>query len=450
MVTGSPPTLRSRAMPVRSDISIKNAMKLDSYWLDTAPDFNEGADGPVEGRSDVVVIGGGFTGLSAALELALRGTSVTVLEAGRIAGQASGRNGGQCNTGVAQDFASLAASVGLEQARAFYRAYESAVQTVESIVTQHRIDCDFVRSGKLKLAAKPKHFDKLARTYDVLHREVDQDIELIEPARMRTEVGSDGFHGGLLQRNGAQMHMGKFGVGLAQAAARHGARIFQNAAVTQIRRIAGGGYEITSARGVVRADNVLVATGPSRQGPLQWFQQRMAPVGSFIVVTEPLSKGQLDALFPQRRNYVTSLNIGNYFRVTPDNRLLWGGRARFAMSDPRSDAKSGHVLQANLAKYFPELATTRVDYCWGGLVDITVDRLPRAGQHDGLYYSMGYSGHGVQMSTHMGRVMADVMSGSADANPWRALPWPPVPAHAARRWILPLVGVYYRLQDVLH
>jgi len=190
-------------------------MKLDSYWLDTAPEFRDGAQGPVEGHSDVVVIGGGFTGLSAALELATRSVSVTLLEAGRIAGQASGRNGGQCNTGVAQDFAALAASVGLEQARGFYRAYESAVQTVEAIVTQHRIDCDFVRCGKLKLAAKPKHFDKLARTYEVLHREVDQDIELIEPARTRSEVGSDAFHGGLLQRNGAQMHMGKFGVGLA-------------------------------------------------------------------------------------------------------------------------------------------------------------------------------------------------------------------------------------------
>ena len=130
-------------------------MKLDSYWLDTAPAFSEGAEGPVDGRANVVVIGGGFTGLSAALELATRGVSVTVLEAGRIASEASGRNGGQCNTGVAQDFASLAARVGLEQARGFYRAYESAVASVESIVTRHQIDCDLVRTGKLKLAAFP-------------------------------------------------------------------------------------------------------------------------------------------------------------------------------------------------------------------------------------------------------------------------------------------------------
>src|SRR5258708_442818 len=169
-------------------------MKLDSYWLDTAPVFSEGAEGPVDGRADVVVIGGGFTGLSAALELATRGVSVTVLEAGRIASEASGRNGGQCHTGVAQGFASRAERVGL-----------------------------------------------------------------------------------------------------AQAATRHGARIFEGAAVTQLKRIDGERYELTSARGVIRADQVLVATGPSRLGPLQWFQRRMAPVGSFIVVTEPLSKQQLDA-----------------------------------------------------------------------------------------------------------------------------------------------------------
>ncbi|HYS66867.1 MAG TPA: FAD-binding oxidoreductase [Paraburkholderia sp.] len=425
-------------------------MKLESYWLDTAPAFDGGAQGAVEGRADVVVIGGGFTGLSAALELATRGVSVTLLEAGRIAGQASGRNGGQCNTGVAQDFASLADTIGFERARDFYRAYESAVASVESIVTRHRIDCDFIRTGKLKLAAKPKHFDKLARTYELLRREVDPEVELIAAQQMRSEIGSDGFHGGLLQRNGVQMHMGKFGVGLAQAAARHGARIFENAAVTQLKRMQGESYEITSARGVIKADRVLVATGPSRQGPLQWFQKRMAPVGSFIVVTEPLPVPQLDELFPHRRSYVTSLNIGNYFRVTPDNRLLWGGRARFAMSDPRSDAKSGEVLRDGLAKYFPELAATRIDYCWGGLVDITVDRLPRAGRHEGLYYSMGYSGHGVQMSTHMGRVMADVMYGSDEANPWRTLQWPPVPGHAGRAWMLPLIGAYYRMQDILH
>jgi glycine/D-amino acid oxidase-like deaminating enzyme len=428
----------------------KDLMKLESYWLDTRPAFREGCEGPVEGRADVVVIGGGFTGLSAALELASRGVQVVVLEAGQIAGEASGRNGGQCNTGLAHDYASLAAKIGAPQAKAFYRAYESAVATVDSIVSTHGIDCDFVRTGKLKLAAKPQHFAGLQQTYEVLRREVDQNIELITPDRIRDEIGSDGFFGGLVQRNGAQMHMGKFGVGLAQAAVRNGARIFEHAAVTQMKQLDGQRYEITSDRGTIRADRVLVATGASQLGPFQWFRRRIAPVGSFIVVTEPLPTAQLDRLFPARRAYVTTRHIGNYFRVTPDNRLLFGGRARFAMSSPKSDGKSGEILRAGMAAYFPELANVRLDYCWGGLVDITADRLPRAGQHEGLFYSMGYSGHGVQMSVHMGRVMADVLYGSAAMNPWRELDWPAIPGHFGHAWFLPLVGAYYRVQDMLH
>lgn len=428
----------------------KDPMKFDSYWLDTRPAFRAGCEGPVEGRADVAVIGGGFTGLSAALALAQRGVSVVVLEAAQIAGEASGRNGGQCNTGVAQDYASLVARIGAEPARQFYRAYESAVRSVEAIVAEHAIDCDFRHAGKLKLAAKPKHFEGLAKTFDVLRREVDPDIELIEPSRIRDEIASDGFHGGLLQRNGVQMHMGKFGVGLAQAAVRAGARIYEQAAVTRLERIEGERHAITCTRGTLVADRVLVATGASQHGPFAWFRRRIAPVGSFIVVTEPLPDAQLNRLFPHRRAYVTSRQIGNYFRVTPDNRLLFGGRARFAMSSPRSDAKSGEILRAGMAGYFPELAHVRLDYCWGGLVDITADRLPRAGQHDGLYYSMGYSGHGVQMSVHMGRVMADVLYGAAASNPWRELDWPAMPGHFGHAWFLPFVGAYYRMQDFLH
>jgi glycine/D-amino acid oxidase-like deaminating enzyme len=425
-------------------------MKLDSYWLDTAPLFRDGQQGPVEGGADVVVIGGGFTGLSAALELGKRGIPVTVLEAGRVAGEASGRNGGQCNTGLAHDYAALAERIGADNARDFYRAYESAVATVASIVSEEQIDCDFFRGGKIKLAAKPQHFDKLARTYESLLRNVDSDVELIPPERIREEVGSDGFYGGLVQRNGAQMHMGKFGVGLAQAAARHGARIFEHTPVTGLKRLDGERYDVVTERGTIRAGRVLVATGASQIGPLQWFRRRIAPVGSFIVVTEPLSTAQLDELLPKRRAYVTTRNIGNYFRATADNRLLFGGRARFAMSNPRSDEKSGRILRAGLASYFPELADVRLDYCWGGLVDMTADRLPRAGQHEGLFYSMGYSGHGVQMSVHMGRVMADVMFGAATRNPWRKLEWPAIPGHFGHAWFLPLVGAYYRLQDILH
>lgn len=424
-------------------------MRSESYWLDTAPAFTGAQTGALPARVDVVVVGGGFTGLSAARALALKGASVAVLEAGRVVGEASGRNGGHCNTGVAQDYGSLVASLGAERARAYYRAYESAVQSVVTLVEEEGIACDLKRSGKLKLAAKPQHYDGLARTCELIRREVDAEVELLSAEQARAEVDSAEFHGGLLQRNGVQMHVGRFGVGLAEVAARHGALIYQQTTV-QGWKAEAGGYRVDTSRGSLQAGQVLMATGASQHGGLGWYRRRIVPVGSFIVATEVLPQALLDRLLPQQRSYVTSRMIGNYFRVTPDNRLLFGGRARFAMSGGSSDAKSGKILQAAMTQMFPQLAQVKIDYCWGGLVDMTSDRLPRAGQHGGVYHSMGYSGHGVQMSVHMGQVMAEVMDGKAEANPWGELSWPAIPGHFGKPWFLPLVGAYYRVQDYLH
>src|ERR1700730_17904866 len=168
-------------------------MKLDSYWLDTAPRFS-GVEGPVQGRVDVVIIGGGLTGLSAAVALARRNASVMVLEAGRIVGEASGRNGGQCNHGLPHDFSGLTQRFGLERARAFYRAYNAAVDTVERIVRDESIECDFQRRGRIKLAAKPAHFAQLVRAHDALLAHVDADVRLVTPECIRDEVGSDAFY----------------------------------------------------------------------------------------------------------------------------------------------------------------------------------------------------------------------------------------------------------------
>ena len=425
-------------------------MKLAPYWLDTAPAFAGGRRGDVDARADVVIIGGGFTGLSAALALARRKASVVVLDAGRVAGEASGRNGGQCNSGLAHDYATLAAHLGPQRAKAYYRAHAEAVDAVESLTLDEAIACDFRRCGRLKLAAKPEHFEKIARAYEILRDEVDPNVVLVPPEAIRDEIGSDAFFGGMVQTTSAQLHVGRFGVGLAEAAAGRGARIHEHTSVTKLQRLSGRRYRVTTSRGTIDADQVLVATGATTHGPFGWFRRRIVPVGSFIVVTEPLDPAVLDRLVPRRRNYVTSKNIGNYFRVTPDNRLLFGGRARFAMSNPRSDLKSGTVLRAGLAEIFPELAEVRIDYCWGGLVDMSADRLPRAGEHDGLFYAMGYSGHGVQMAVGTGQAMAQVMAGHAEANPWRDLSWPAIPGHFGKPWFLPLVGAYYRVQDALH
>ena len=165
--------------------------------------------------------------------------------------------------------------------------------------------------------------------------------------------------------------------------------------------------------------------------------------------TEPFSTDLLDRLLPRRRNTVDTKNLVNYFRTTPDNRLLFGGRARFAVCIPKSDTKSGAILREALGEVFPEINDARIDYCWGGMVDMARDRLPRAGERNGIYFSMGYSGHGTQMSTYMGQLMADVMVGRPEAKPWRGFAWPAIPDPFGKPWFLPLVGAYYQLRDRL-
>ena len=245
----------------------------------------------------------------------------------------------------------------------------------------------------------------------------------------------------------AQLHVGRFGQGLAMAAARHGIHIYERARVTGLRHSAGF-HNVATSRGTLRARAVLLASRASPEAPF-YFRRRVIPIGSYIGATAPLSAEQARSIMPTRRNAVTSANVGHYFRLTADNRLIFGGRTRFALPNARSDAASGRLLERQMRDRFPRIADIAVTHRWGGLVDLTADRLPRAGEHDGLHYAMGYSGHGVQMSVDMGQRMAAIISGNPVNNPFRTLPWPAVPGHFGPPWFLPLVGAWYRMKDAI-
>ncbi|NIZ13179.1 FAD-binding oxidoreductase [Phaeobacter sp. HF9A] len=423
-------------------------MKLTPYWLATSEPFDQSPATLPEGQYDVAVVGGGITGCSAALALAKKGARVALLEATTIGSAASGRNGGMCNNGFAQDYGTMVGALGPKKANALYKAFDSGVDLVETLVREEGIDCSFARVGKLKLAAKPEHYDKLARSQELLSKIADPDTRMIAKSDLHSEVGTDRYHGGLLYPKSAQMHVGRYVRGLARAAARHGAEIYEHAPVTALRKV-DGGHMVATPKGQITARQVLLASGISQVGPLGWIRRRIVPVGAFLIVTEPLSPEQIARLMPTGRNVVDTRNLVVYWRLTPDNRMLFGGRARFAGSNPQSDAKSGRILRATMADVYPELANTRIDYCWGGLVDMTRDRLPRAGERDGLFYSMGYSGHGTHMATLMGHVMADVMDGQPALNPWKDFTWPAIPGYFGRPWFLPLLGVYYRMKDLM-
>lgn len=428
-------------------------MKYASYWHDTAAPFAGAQPGPVEGRVDVAVIGGGFTGLNAARTLARGGVSVAVLEASHVGAGASGRNGGHLNNGIAHGYAAAKAHLGAERAHALYRAYDRSIDMIEDLVREEGIDCDFRRSGKLKLASKASHVAGLRANFDLLQREVDPETRWLDRHALGDEVGSDEFHGAILYEKSAMVHMGRYVNGLAEAAHRHGARIWEQAPVTDRQR-GGAGWVLKTPRGNISADHVIAATdaysGSVQGAPFAHFRRRIVPVGSFIIATRPLSDAEVADVMPGNRTCVTSLNIGNYFRLSPDNRLIFGGRARFsATSDQRSDARSGVILRASLERIFPQLAGVPIDYCWGGLVGMTKDRFPRAGVADDMIFGMGYSGHGAQMSTLMGQVLADIAMGRTDTNPLEGLDWPAIPAHSGKPWFLPVVGAWFALKDRL-
>ena len=428
-------------------------MKLSSYWLDTAPAFAGGQAGPVEGRCDVAVIGAGFTGLNAARKLARQGVRVAVLEAAHVGAGASGRNGGHLNNGVAHGYGDARAHLGAERARRLYRAYDHSIGMIEEVIAEEGIACDFRRAGKLKLAAKPSHVAGLRANQELIAREVDPETRWLERSELTGEIGSDAFHGAALFEKSAMMHMGKYLTGLADACVRHGATVWENAPVTGRART-GSRWVLETPRGQLQADTVIAATGAySAQvpgAPLGHFRKRIIAMASFIIATRPLTGAEVAATMPGNRTCVTSLNVGNYFRLSPDNRLIIGGRARFsAVSDQRSDVRSGDVLRAAMEGIFPHLSGIEIDYCWGGLVGLTADRFPRAGQADGMIYGMGYSGHGAQLSTLLGQVLADLAMGKRDTNPLEGLDWPAVPALNGKPWFLPLAGMWFRLKDRL-
>jgi len=424
-------------------------MKFTPYWLDTSPRGPDRSSTQVGGNVDVAVVGAGLTGLSAALHLARKGANVAVFERDTVAFGASGRNGGMATTGLSIGFRDAIARYGFPTASALFLAYNDAIDSIEKLVGEEGIDCDFARTGKMNLAAKPGHYDGLRKTHEVLAERLGYETQMVPKSGMRSELGSDRYHGAMVDPRGAGLHVGKFTRGLAESAARLGVQIHEKASVDQVNRLDGTRHEIVTPRGRVTADQVLVATSGYTGRPFRWMQLRIAPVGSFIIVTEPLGKDVCDQLLPNRRVASDSKNLLYYFRITPDHRLLFGGRARFAMSSPESDAKSGRILQKAMVSVFPQLAEARVDYCWGGLVDMSMDRMVHAGEHDGLYYSLGYSGHGVQMATYMGKQMAAYMNGAEDANPWRDLTFKRIPGHIGPPWFLPFAGAYYKALDVI-
>lgn len=424
-----------------------DGIKETSYWSDSTDFPKLAAPDQLPNRVDVAIVGGGYTGLSAARELALLGAHVAVFEAHSFGWGASSRNGGQVLTGAKLGASALLKRFGRERARAFFASSLEAIDYVEALIRAENIACDFARRGHVELAYKPAHFAHYAHEAEVLSRDFGHAVSLLDKHALSTEIGSQSYFGGLRDDASAGLHPGKFVAGLTTAAQRAGAQLFER---TPVGAVTSQG--VTTARRAVRADRVLIATNGYTSALTPWLQRRIVPVGSYVIATAPLSEDRIAEISPRSRMFFDSKNYLYYWRTTADRRLIFGGRAEFVAPTAESTRRSLADLRAGMHYVYPQLKDTPIEYVWGGTLGFSFDLLPHAGvTSDGLHYAMGCGGHGVALLTHLGACCAQRMLGRGSNNPTFDLPFPAAPLglYSGNPWFMPMVGAYYKFLDAI-
>jgi glycine/D-amino acid oxidase-like deaminating enzyme len=391
----------------------------------------------------VAIIGGGYTGLAAARALARRGVDATVLERHTLGWGASSRNGGFVLPGFKPEMEELARRLGNARAAGMFELSLDAMRYLASLISEEGIGCDFSRCGAISLAAKPSHLKGLEQSGRFLREQLGYQTELLSRADLSQEIGSSRYHGGLVDPGGCSLQPAKYVRGLAQAAERAGARLLEGAEVTRIRRIPGG-FEVKTGLGTMRSREVLAATNGYTPPALGRLRRRVIPIGSYQIATSPLDEELAHRLVPRGRVFSDTKHLLYYFRLSPDRRMVFGGRASFTPASPR---RSAEILTAGMREVFPELATATIEYAWSGKVAYPMDHLPHAGRLDGIYYSMGYCGHGVALATYLGGRMGEVLAGAGAIPDLGTTRFRAIPFYTGVPWFLPLVGGYYRARD---
>jgi glycine/D-amino acid oxidase-like deaminating enzyme len=433
-------------------------LKAYPYWWDTVPGVWTGRSEPDSApetqdrepidprRFDVVIIGAGYTGLAAARHLARGGASVAVMDRGQVGSGASSRNAGQVLTGLKLDVGTLVSTYGETRARALFEVSRQAMTALERVVADEQIDCDLERTGHLQAAAKPNHLRAFRVEQSLLARVFGHQVSIVEARDQSTELGARGYHGLLVDERSAAINPAKYVHGLAGAAMRAGAAILEHAAVSRMTRTAKG-WTIATARGDLEARDVLLATNGYTDKAAPALQRRLIPIGSYIVCTAPLPGALAARLLPRRRMAFDSRHFLHYFRLTSDNRLLFGGRAEFSGPTLESAHRATKILQRAMRATFPDLSATPIEYTWSGHVAFTRDQMPHAGRLDDAFFAGGYCGHGIAMATYLGGLVARRIAGERFEHPFFDDHFPPIPLYHGRPWFLPLVGLYYRFRD---
>lgn len=425
---------------------------VDSYYAATARELRHHPKLEDQIEADVCVIGGGYTGLSAALHLAERGYSVALLEAERVGWGASGRNGGHVGVGQRVGQETLESKVGKEQAKIFWDMGIEAVQTVKDLVAKHQIDCD-LKQGALHVSHKASHIPDYQAEVEHLSKHYNfEHIRYVDTHEVRQLVGSDNYQCGTLDTFSCHLHPLNYALGLAKAAEKAGVRIYERSRVsgyTNTGHSSSLQSIVSTAEGSVKAKFVVLGCN----GYLGKLEPRMAgkimPINNFVLATEPLSDELCRELIRDDTSVADSLFVIDYWKLSGDNRLLFGGGENYTSSFPK-DMKS--FVRKYMLKVYPQLKDTRIDYAWGGTLAITLNRMPHFGRLDNnIFYAQGYSGHGVPTATMAGKLIAEAVAGTAERfDVMASYPTYTFPGGTLLRWPGLVAGMlYYSLRDKL-
>jgi glycine/D-amino acid oxidase-like deaminating enzyme len=429
-------------------------IKERNYWLDTVAEPAKGATGALPDKVDVAVVGGGFCGLSAARTLAQRGARVALLEAETLGWGASCRNGGMVLTGMKLPVPTLIKRYGREAVRQMYAASLESIDLVERIVKEEGIDCNFSRCGHLEVACKQAHFDDYAAAAARIKSEFHHELRIIPKNTLQGEIGSEIYFGGMVDETSAGVNPARYVNGLAKAARRHGACLFDHTSVTSVSlqtNGASGGFRVETTRGSLTAKEVLLASGAYTTDATPSLRKKVIPIGSYIIATEILPDALAAEVSPRNRMIYDSKHFLYYYRLTPDNRMLFGGRAAFFPESETTVRESAELLRKGMIEVYPQLRDTKVEYVWGGTLDFAMDVMPHSGKIDGMYFAVGFAGHGVAAATWMGAKLAGAICGDPDDNPFSRIAFPgaPIGLRSGNTWALPLAGAYYKVLDWL-
>lgn len=400
-----------------------------SWYADTAAPLAPFP--PLDGdtTADVAIVGGGYTGLSAALHLAETGHDVVVLEAERVGWGASGRNGGQLHSGQRRDVDWLEARFGLEEARRLWALAEEAKAALHGLISRHGIACDY-RPGLIhavhkrrSLAEEAAYVVKLRERYRYPH------VAWLDRTALAEALGSGAYHGGWRDGGGGHLHPLKFALGLARVAAGAGARIHERSPVAGLAE--DGKPALITARGRVAADVVILAGNGYLDGVDSETEARVMPLNNYVLATEPIGAGHPGGILPGGEAASDSRFVVRYWRPTPDGRLVFGGGETFSRRDPK-DIKA--FVRRHMVGLYPQLSGAAIDYAWGGTLGITRHRLPCIRRvRSGVYAACGYSGHGLALAPFAGQVLAQAIAGNpARFDAFARLPCPPFPGG---RWL---------------